>query len=302
MQGGPVPFIIDDILLTYIVLPYGTRLLDKGRNKLYDWLDSELGKEGKKLAKSMSKRNLSDAEALKELGRYVEEHRGTADTLATAAFAAELETASASGDEEFLRIVRDYFLTPTVEMAQALRRPAVLPGFLTGTDWLTAVDVRTIPPGEKLEKLYIYPQSGKNPARINLWSPLGPVGIQSWLPRLWLVRATDKELAGDLGTTPGKLAVALDEFARDRHTTPQRFAKTLEKQPFVTGITRDDVIADRARMPLDFTPDTTGNSYPIPWAESPAGVKTMRTALAAQLGDQQREVATWIQALKNLDA
>jgi len=30
-------------------------------------------------------------------------------------------------------------------MVQALGRPAVLPGFLTGADYVTAIDVRTIP-------------------------------------------------------------------------------------------------------------------------------------------------------------
>jgi hypothetical protein len=302
MQGGLV-FVVDDILLTYIVLPYGTRLLDQGRNKLYDWLDSELGKEGKKLKKSIAKRNVDDVEALKQIGQYVADHHGTADTLATAAFAAELGAAKelppVQGDEEFLGAVRDYFLTPTVEMVRALGRPAVLPGFLTGTDWLTAIDVRTVPPAEKLDQLRIYSQYGKNPARINLWSSPGPLGVQHWLPRLWLIKAADEELARDLGTTPGHLAAALDELAVDKHTTAQRFATALESQAFVTGITRDDVIVDHARMPLDFTPILTRESYQIPWAASPAGIRTMRTALTRQVGDRQRQVETWLQALKN---
>lgn len=117
-------FIVDDILLTYIVLPYGSRLLNQGRDKLYDWLDSELGKEGKKLAKSMSKRNLSTKEVLEDLGHYVEEHRGAADTLATAAFAAELEIASklpaVKGEEEFLEVISDFFFTPIFEMVKSL--------------------------------------------------------------------------------------------------------------------------------------------------------------------------------------
>ena len=288
-------FVVDDVLLTYLVLPYGARLLDHGRDRLYDWLDSELGKGGRKLAKRIAKRELGDAEALKELGHYVEEHHGAADKLAAAALSAELEAARAlpvgQGDEEFLRVVRDYFLTPVVEMVQALGRPVILPGFVTGTDWLTAIDVRTVPPGEKLEQLNIYSQAGKNPARINLWLGQGPVGRQYWLPRIWLVTAADE-----------KLAATLRELAADPHTTPQRFAQALEHQPFVTGITRGDVIVGHARMPLDFTPVTTGKTRLIPWAGSPAGIKTLRAELAKQLGDQQRQVAIWIRALKELGA
>jgi hypothetical protein len=295
-----VPFIVDDILFTYIVLPYGKRLLNQGRDQLYAWLDSELGKGGRKLATSM-KRNLKDVDALTDLGHYVESHPGTADTLAKAAVTAELQTASMlpgmKGDEEFLRVVRDYFLTPIVEMVQALGRPAVLPGFLTGTDWLTAIDVRTVPLGKQLETMKVHAQSGNDPPRINLWMPLGPVGIQYWLPRLWLVRATDEELA-HLATTPERLA-ALDELARDANTTVQRFAEALEDQPFVTDITRHDVIVNRARMLSDFTPQMMGKSYPIRWADSPAGMEAMRTALTSLLEGRQRQVGTWIKALTN---
>lgn len=299
-------FVVDDILFTYIVLPYGTRLLNQGREHLYKWLDKELGWGGRRLVRRIKRANLSDDAALKALGQYVEKHPEKAQTLATAAFATELETASAlpaeQSDEQFLKVVRDYFLTPLVEMVQALGRPAILPGFLTGTAWLTAIDVRTVPPGKELEEMFVIPQREEDLPRIMLWKAPARYGtMHSWLPRLWLVKARDEEFARKLGTTPVQLAATLDKLARDVNTTPQRFAEALEKQPFVTGITRHHVVVQHVRMEPDSPPDRDMGQWSdrIEWAKTPAGIKDMRTELARQLGDQQQQVAMWIRALKN---
>jgi hypothetical protein len=302
-------FVVDDILLTYIVLPYGRRLLGKGQDQLFNWLDSKLGREGRRLKRSMSSRN-NEVDVLKDLGQYVKEHPETAETLATAAFEAELETASAlpavRGDEEVLRVVREFFLTPIFEMVKSLEHPAVVPGFLTGTDWLTAIDVR-VPSGDELEKARIferfevnrYPRSEVFPARIELWTSPGIVGVKHWRPRIWLVTPMDEELARELNTTPDKLADALNELACDSYGTAQQFAEALERQRFVTEITRHHVIVRRAEWQWSNSPDAKGESVRIPWAEFPAGVMTMRAALVRQLGDRQEEQERWIQRLMN---
>jgi hypothetical protein len=162
--------------LTYIVLPYSKRLLGKGQDWLFNWVDSQFGEGRKKLKESMSSRN-DKVEVLKDLGCYVLEHPGTADTLATAVYAAELSPASGppsvEGDKEFLMVVRDFFLTPVVEMVKVLERPAVVPGFLTGTDWLTAIDVHTVPRSEQLENRDVE-------QRTDLWGEPYPKEIVLW--------------------------------------------------------------------------------------------------------------------------
>jgi hypothetical protein len=192
-------------------------------------------------------------------------------------------------------------------MVKALEHPAVVPGFLTGTDWLTAIDVRTLPSGEELEKVHIFPRIEKVeyskseviPARIEVWTAPGILAVNHWRPRIWLIRPMDEELARELNTTPGKLANALDQRACDPYATAQHFAEALERQAFVTDITRHDVIVRQSVWQWHSSPDTKGEPSRIPWAESPAGAKAMRTTLAKQLGDQQQKDLLWSQALKN---
>ena len=304
-----MPFVVDDILLTYIVLPYGRRLLNENREQFYNWLDGQLGKAGKKFVKSLRKDKRPDNAVLEAVGNYVVQNHGTAYTLAPAAFAAQLETAIAlpaiKGDEQFLTAFRDSFLTPVFEMVKSLAHPAVVPGFLTGADWLTAIDVR-VPSGEELEKVRVFPRIEKTypkseviPARIQVWTAPGPLGVTHWRPRIWLVRPMDGELARELNTTPGELADALNKRASDEYGTSQQFAEALEHQAFVTEITRHHVIVQRARWVSFNSPYLEGESSRIPWAESTAGAVAMLTALARQLGDQQQENERWIQAVKN---
>jgi hypothetical protein len=297
-------FVVDDILLTFIVLPYGKRLLGKGQDWLFEWLDSQLGEGFAWLKQRMSSRT-DEVEILMDLGHYVKEHPGTADTLATAAYAAATGSPGVKSDKEFLTVVHDFFLTPVVEMVKVLERPAVVPGFLTGTDWLTAIDVRTVPRGEQLENMDVQQRTDLwgelHPAEIVLWrNRLMPNEMKHWLPRIWLVRAMDDELARELSTTPGELSATLDALARDEDTTPGRFADVLQHQPFVTAITRQRVVVRRAQMIFGISPpSTTGESEKIPWAKSSAGIQTMREELERQLGDQQAEQERWIQALTN---
>jgi hypothetical protein len=299
-----VPFIVDDILLTYIVMPYGQRLISKGQDQLFKWLDSKLDKEGKKFANSLRKRKLSDDQVLEEVGQYVEKHRGTADTLASAAYVGALETTSglpvAKREEEFLRVVRDFFLTPVIEMVKALEHPAVVPGFLTGTDCLTVIDVRTVPSDAKLQETRIFPRDESedevHPSRIEVWTFPLLFGAQ-WRPRIWLVRPMDKELADKLKTTPGQLASALKKLADDDYVTAREFAETLKDQPFVTSITRRHVIVQHVVWQPGSSPRVTGKSDRIPWAESPDGAEGMLAALEAQLGDKQDAQDRWREAL-----
>lgn len=176
-----------------------------------------------------------------------------------------------------------------------------MPGFLTGADWLTAIDVRTVPSGKELEKVRVFPrietESKVIPARIQVWTAPGVLAVNHWRPRIWLVRPMDEELARKLNTTPGKLADALDKLASDSYGTAQQFAEALEHQAFVTEITRHHVIVQHAQWLSYNSPDAKGESGRIPWAESPDGIKAMRTALIKQHGDQQEEQKRWIQAL-----
>ena len=217
-----------------------------------------------------------------DLGHYVENHPGTADALTAAAITGPLT------DEEFMRTICD-FLTRIFEMVQTLGHPAVLPGFLTGTDYLAVIDVRT-PPGKQLE------MPSTDGQEITLWTPPAPSFMPvHWMPRLWLVRATDEELASD-PDKPGKLADALQ--TGDPDTTSVQLAEALERQPLVTGITRRHVIVQHVQMPLaDLPPAPIGESSRIPWAESPDGIKAMLAALTNQLGQRQQQDLLWIRAL-----
>jgi len=280
-------FIVDDILLAEIVLPYARRLLGKGQDQLYDWLD----KQGVKLARRgwrLWRHKPSDVEVLKDLGYYAEKHPGAAGIMATAAITTGLQPAAAlpapEADERVLRALCN-FLTGIFEMVQALGHPAVLPGFLTGTDDLAVIDVRT-PPGVQLEMPVI---SGQDSPEITLWRPLGPAGTSShWLPRLWvLARATDADRR------------TYEDIACDLDTTPQQLAEALKDQPFVTGITRRHVLVQHAQIVLPKIPPVTkGESSRIPWAQSPAGVRAMLAALTSQLGERQDEDRRWLEGLE----
>jgi hypothetical protein len=284
-------FVVDDILISYFVLPYAQEKLNQGRNQLYDWLD----KQGVKLARRglrFWQHKPSDVEVLKELGHYVETHPGTASTLATATITAQLQAATrlpaGQRDEKFLNIVLD-FLNQIFEMVQELGSPVVLPGFLTGTDDLAVIDVRTVPLGGQLELPWI--SGGQVNPTIMLWRDLGPVGKVYWMPRIWLVRA-----ATDADRDRYK------EFANP-DTTPKQLADELKDQPFVMSITRRYVVAQHVQMVLDHLPPTktgTGEDDRIPWAESPDGVKAMLAALTSQLGERLDEDVLWLRALAAL--
>jgi len=301
-KGGLV-FVVDDILVAYVVLPYGHRLLTKGQDWLFNWLDSQLGEGATKLKQLMSGRH-DEVEILKDLGHYVMANPGTAETLATAAYAAATASPEAKEDIEFLTVVRDYFLRPAIEMIKVLDRPVVLSGFLTGTDWLTAIDLRTVPRDEVLENMDVRQRTDlygePYPAEIVLWKQRLPYEDKHWLPRIWLIKTVDEELARQLDTTPGDVPAALDELAHDEETTPAKFADALEHQPYVTAITRQRVIVRRAQMIWGISPpSTTDPSDKIPWAKSSAGIQTMRKELEKQLGDKQDEQERWRQALMN---
>ena len=115
------------------------------------------------------------------------------------------------------------------------------------------------------------------------------------MPRLWLVRATDEELASDPDAA-GKLADALK--VSDPDTTPMQLAQKLEPTPLVTGITRRHVIVQDIRMPVAGLPPALlmGESSRIPWAQSPDGIKAMLAALTNQLGQRQQQDLLWIRA------
>ena len=87
-MGGPV-FVVDDIALTYIVLPYAKRLLGKGQNQLYDWLDDQGIKLALRRGQHWWQHKPSQVEVLTDLGHYVENHPGTAGTLTAAAITAD---------------------------------------------------------------------------------------------------------------------------------------------------------------------------------------------------------------------
>ena len=280
-------FIIDDILLADILMPYAKRLIGKGQDQFYDWLDDQ----GVKLVRRVWGHNPPVVEVLEDLGHYVKDNRGAADTLAPKAFTAELQTAqtlpAAQADEKVLRALSD-FLTAIFDMVQALGHPAVLPGFLTGTNDLSVIDVRT-PPGQNLEMPEI---SGQDNPEIVLWRPLG-YGVlpQHWMPRLWVVvKATDVDRRKY-------------ENLADPDTTPQRFAEVLEDQPFVTGITRRHILVQHVQIVLPNIPPIPvvgGESSRIKWAESPDGAKAMLADMTSQLGERQDEDERWIRALRSL--
>ena len=286
LQGGPV-FVIDDILFTYIVLPYLTRLLNQSRDQLYDWLD----KQGVKLAKSVFQPGRTDLEVLNDVGYYVQENSKMARTLARAAVTTEFQDAdklpAAQSDEAVLKVVYDV-LTGSFEMVQKLGHPVVLPGFLTGTDDLVVIDVRTVPPDRQLKMPRFFGYN--SPAIQVIQDPPPPLAV-NWTARLWLVRApTDADRR------------RCEELVGDGVPTAPQLAEELEDQLLVTRITRDHVVGKHARQVVDGLPPVLQNpSSQIPWAQTPDGVKAMlaalTTKLANELGEQQQKNELWIQAL-----
>ena len=70
-------FIVDDILLARIVLPYGERLFNHGRDELYNWLDQQLDRKGRRIFARLrrKKKDLTADEILRKLGDYAEQKR-----------------------------------------------------------------------------------------------------------------------------------------------------------------------------------------------------------------------------------
>lgn len=288
-------FIIDDILLAQIVLPYGQRLLGQGRDIFYTWVDQQLGKESKKLVRRWRKHNPTDEEVLRDLGEFAERHRETAGRLTSAAFATEAAAADQTlldadqREEAFLTAVRDYYLAPIVNMARALGRPAVVPGFLTGAGYLAAIDVRT-PYGTELELPAVWGRGAQHaptlrfPDSVGLYQP-------HWLPRLWLFKATDERRHG------------YEDLARRRGTTIKEFADAMEGQGLVTAIFRTHIVVRPAVTIADGRPPApSGEAWEISLARSPTGIEAIRTELAHQLGEQQGEDRRWIQAITGVAA
>ena len=85
------------------------------------------------------------------------------------------------------------FLIAVFDTVKTLNRPAVLPGFLTGTEHLAVIDVRTRNASEELDNpTVVSPQSGD--PRIVLASRDVPPGqAPPRMPRIWLVTATHEE-------------------------------------------------------------------------------------------------------------
>ena len=293
-----MPFIVDDILLTYIVLPYGKRLLSKGQDQLFNWLDSLPGEGAAWLKATMSGRN-NEFDALTDLGHYVTEHRGTANTLATAAYA---DASGVKDNIEFLTVVRDYFLTPAVEMVKELKHPAVVPGFLTGTDWLLPSTCAPYRPANRWRIWMSYSARTSLPKSCTLRRSSSGSNATCMKKRitgclgsgLWQRMTNCRKL----GTTPGELAATLDELACDEGTTAGGSADMMKDQRFVTAITRQRVVVRHADMMFGISPpSTTGDSERIPWATDSAGIQAMREGLERQLGDQKDEQDRWIKAL-----
>ncbi|HEU5352938.1 MAG TPA: hypothetical protein VFU65_00665 [Actinocrinis sp.] len=73
-------FVVDNNLLTQIVLPFGRRLLDQGRDALYAWINQRRQEGRAPLPEAQQAR----CAELNDLGRFAENHPGTAGRLASA--------------------------------------------------------------------------------------------------------------------------------------------------------------------------------------------------------------------------
>jgi hypothetical protein len=286
---GQTVFLVDDLLIGSFVLPVVRGLGERTVDAAYGWLGDQGVQLGRGLFWRLTKRRPGGESAERErlvrnLGVYVEQHPDAAPRLTAAAI--KDAAAGATTDEEFLGVLLR-FLTTVFELVDTLNRPAVLPGFLTGTEHLAVIDVRASNSSEERAMPTI--ASHQNDAPRLVFATRGlPYGDRSVLPRIWLVRATEEaRRALEQGA-----ASAAHYF--DRHDA---FSSSLQGQWLVTGIARRKVWVHQPDIThVGLFVKEASRDQAWDWSESPDGVIAMHRALVAAVREQVAKDNAWVDA------
>ena len=144
-----MPFIVDDILITWLIVPFAARLRDRYLDQLANVADKGLqkllhGVDEALQAPPEAQQHLLES-ATSALADDVEESPAAEAQLITVA--TQSIVAAIDDEEQFLEAMAD-FLAFVFHMIEKDRRPVVLSGFLSGADDDCVIDVRTRKYGE----------------------------------------------------------------------------------------------------------------------------------------------------------
>lgn len=282
MYVGAV-FVVDDILIAKVVLPFIQGLGEHTLDDFYGWLDDQGVRLGGRLFRRRKRRRGGAEGLVRDLREYVDKHPDEAARLTAAA----IKDAAVRTDAEFLGVLLS-FLVAVFEIVKTLNRPAVLPGFLTGTEHLAVIDVRTRNAGEELANpAVVSPQSG-DPRIVLAGRNVPPLQAPPLLPRIWLVTATDEE----------RLALEQRAVSSARYLGQfDDFMNYMKGRWLVTDITRREVwVQEPLITEFGIWVPAGGRVDKYKWAESPEGVIAMRDALVAAAGEQVASDKVWLDA------
>lgn len=273
-------FVVDDLLVSFVLFPFLRGLRDQGFDQVYSWL----GEQGVKLkTRHRYGTKMSKAEQLDQLKNRVAKDPDLARSLTQAAFAS---AGAASDDTAFLTTVNGFF-EAVFQAILTLRHPAVLEGFLTGEGDVCVIDVRTRTFGES----YRSPGISALPpqcipcidfGRANRTNP--PI-----TPFIWLLHGqanqpeTVKSLMDCAKGVPRVLDID-DPLLKYMQDLPAEHQANL-----VVEIRRDIV---KVQAPQIYAPvcmvdvHQPANDSQLPWGETLNGVRAMRETLTQQVQDQ----------------
>ncbi len=283
---GSALLVVDDILISTVVMPFLRGWGQHALDDVYGWLDDQGVRLGGRVRRRLKKKvGLSDqdpAKLVSRLGKYVEKHPGTPAKLTVAV----LGTADARDtDDELLEVVVT-FLVAVFRLVKELGRPAVLPGFLTGPQGLAVIDVRTRARDEDFQAPTV--NSYRDPPRITLVQrEVPPVGGQPLVPRTWLVNDS-------AGTREEAERLAAGATVYIAGTGFDSFMLAMNDQLAVAAIERNRVFLRPAGpVPGNGLVASSLDEHEIPWAESPEAVTAMYQSLVGQVESKVAQEKEW---------
>jgi hypothetical protein len=162
----------------------------------------------------------------------------------------------------------------------------VLPGFLTGSEHLAVIDVRSRNANQDFALPTIHsPQN--DVSRIVMANRGVPHGSdKNPLPRIWLVAATPKERR-----ELERHAEASTQYL----SRPDDFVNSMKGRSLVTDITRREVWVQQPQItPVEIFVPNGGQTEALKWAASPDGVIAMHKALVAAVDEMDAEKEAWV--------
>jgi hypothetical protein len=264
-----------ELLIRTVVIPLLRRLGDRWLDRVADRIDAGELQLLRTLFTAISRPQPAVAEvddAVAELAEYALSHQSAREELVVAA--TEGAAAVARNDQEFLELLLT-FLMYVFGLVETLERPVVLPGFLTGTSHLVAIDVRsTNPPNRFVSPRVLV----RDIPRIAFEEPrVGHMMDPPNWPRMWLI---DDTIAN---------GARLNELLT-REPSVQEFVAGLRDDWVVIEITRGKVDLKKIAMMLNtgVIAMQPGERKQLPWDEGTQGVITMREALVSEVESEER--------------